>query len=367
MTRLGCQVETADNGWNITPPIFRFDLATPEDVVEEIARIYGYDNIPALLRPMEPRIALKSETQVREESLHNVLVERGYQEAITYSFVPPEVEALLADNSLEDQISLSNPISEELSVMRSTLWSGLIPALDKNVKRQQSRVRFFETGLSFQRTDDAKNNNLVQRKKLAGAITGSLYKEQWNSEARKVDFFDLKGDVEALLAKASGNEFEFVAADHAALHPGQSANIMLGDKLVGVMGALNPSVEAKLDLDQAVFVFELDIDLMSEKALPAYKKLSSFPSVRRDLALLVDKDVDYAKISKSLKGLDISELVDNFIFDVYEGGNIESKQKSLALSLIFQDFSRTLEEQEISDHVGKIMEVLKKDAGAVLR
>ncbi len=367
MTRLGCKVEATEDGWNITSPIFRFDLTTPEDVIEEIARIYGYDNIPARLRPMQPRIALKSETQVREDSLHNVLVERGYQEAITYSFVPPEVEALLSHNSSEDQIKLSNPISEELSVMRSTLWSGLIPALDKNVKRQQSRVRFFETGLSFQRTDDVKNNNLVQRKKLAGAITGSVFAEQWSDESRDVDFYDLKGDVEAILAEATGNNFEFIASDHAALHPGQSANIMLSDKLVGVMGALHPAIEAKLDLDQAVFVFELDIDLMSEKALPAYKKLSSYPSVRRDLALLVDKDVDYAFINKSLNDLNISELVDSFVFDVYEGENLESDQKSLALSLIFQDFSRTLEEQEINTHIGKIVDVLKKNAGAVLR
>ena len=367
MTRLGCKVEAAENGWNITPPIFRFDLATPEDIVEEIARIYGYDNIPALLRPMQPRIALKPETQVREETLQNLLVAQGYQEAITYSFVPADTEALLSGMDKSEQIKLANPISEELSIMRSTLWSGLIPALDKNVKRQQSRVRFFETGLTFQKTDDEENNNLIQRKKLAGVITGPLYAEQWNNESRLVDFYDLKGDVETLLAEVRGKQFEFATSDHPALHPGQSANILLNNQLVGVLGALHPAVEAKLDLDQSVFVFELDLDLIAEKQLPSYAKLSPFPSVRRDLALLVNKDIDYASILKSVKSVGVEALVDSFVFDVYEGEHVDSSQKSLALGLIFQDFSRTLEEEEISAHTENIMSTLKRDVGAVLR
>jgi len=362
MTRLGCQVEKSDNGWMITPPVFRFDLATPEDVVEEIARIYGYDNIPAVLRPMEPLISVKPETQVREEALQSVLVARGYQEAITYSFVPPEVESLLTAGA--PQIKLANPISEELSIMRSTLWSGLIPALDKNVKRQQTRVRLFESGLSFQQSDEGLPE---QRKKLAGAITGSLYPEQWNGDARKVDFYDLKGDVEALLAEASGQGFTFESVDHAALHPGQSAKIMLGGQQVGLCGALHPALEKKLSLDQQVFVFELDLGYMNEKKLPEYKRLSPFPSVRRDLALVVNTSINFNQISKVLKKLDITELVDSFVFDVYEGENVDSGQKSLALGLIFQDFSRTLEEEEISKHIDKIVATLENEIGAVLR
>ena len=362
MTRLGCLVESADDGWMITPPVFRFDLATAEDVVEEIARIYGYDNIPAVLRPMEPLISLKPETQVREESLQNVLVARGYQEAITYSFVSPEVESLLTADA--EQIKLSNPISEELSVMRTTLWSGLIPALDKNIKRQQSRVRLFESGLSFQQSAEGLPE---QRKKLAGAITGSLYPEQWNGDTRKVDFYDLKGDVEALLAEVSGKNFEFIPAEHATLHPGQSAKIMLGDQQIGLCGALHPALEKKLNLDQQVFVFELDLGLMDEKKLPEYSKLSPYPSIRRDLALLISKEVSYDKTTKVLKDLRINELIDNFVFDVYEGENIESNQKSLALGLIFQDFSRTLAEEEISVHIKKIVTTLESELGAVLR
>lgn len=364
LTRLGCKLSVLDGseqGWTVTPPIFRFDLATPEDLVEEVARIYGYDNIPARLRPMEPRIARKEETLVTDDELRNVLVARGYQEAITYSFVPSEVEALLSPS--QEQIKLSNPISEELAIMRSSLWSGLIPALDKNVKRQQPRVRFFETGLSFLKTQDG----LTQRKKIAGAITGNLYSENWNSTSEAVDFYDIKGDVEALLILASGKSFEFVSSDHTALHPGQSANILSDGEIVGVCGALHPAIEKKLDLDQQVFVFELDIDLISQKKLPEYTKLSPYPSIRRDLALLVESKISYSQITKVINKLNIKELIDSFVFDVYSGVNVDSGQKSIALSLIFQEFSRTLEEQEISSHVGKIMDALEKETGAVLR
>lgn len=362
LSRLGCLVESNENGWNITPPIFRFDLATPEDLVEEVARIYGYDNIPAVLRPMTPMISTAPEAHVSDDVFRQVLVERGYREAITYSFVPPAVEALLAPD--QEQITLDNPISEDLSVMRSTLWSGLIPALDKNVKRQRNRIRLFETGLSFHKSSSGLPE---QRKKLAGAITGSLYSEQWSQENREVDFFDLKADVEALLAKAAGLSFEFVAANNAALHPGQSAQILHDEQVVGLFGALHPAIEKKLDLDQQVFVFEIDLSLISEKMLPCYSKLSPYPSVRRDLALLVASDVSYAKIDKSLKQMSISELTDSFVFDVYEGEHVDSGQKSIALGLIFQDFSRTLEEEEISTHVDAIVKVLKNEVGAVLR
>ncbi len=361
LTRLGFSLESNTNGWKATAPIFRFDVATQEDLIEEVARIFGYDNIPARLRPMEPFITIKKETSVTEDSLRNLLISRGYNEAITYSFVPPELEDLLSPN--QEQIRLSNPISEELSIMRSSLWSGLIPALDKNVKRQQPRVRLFETGLSFLKI----NGKLVQRKKMAGVITGSLYAEHWNNNNRDVDFYDIKGDVEALLAEATGQVFEFVESDNQALHPGQSATIMCENEVVGVFGALHPALEKKLSLDQQVFVFEVDLAYMMNKKLPAYSKLSPYPSIRRDLALLVDKSISYAKISKSLKKLNIEGLKSNFVFDVYEGEHVEADQKSLALGLIFQDFSRTLEEEEINGHVDKIIVALTEETGAVLR
>ena len=361
ISRLGCTLENNDTGWLITPPIFRFDLATPEDIVEEIARIYGYDNIPARLNPMVPLIVPQEETKVSESTLRNVLVARGYQEAITYSFVSPKMELLL--NPSHDDIKLANPISEDLSTMRSTLWSGLIPAVDKNLKRQQPRVRFFETGLSFINGDEG----IIQRKKIAGIITGSRYPTHWDKSPETIDFYDIKGDVEALLAESRANDYHFIPVAHAALHPGQSAQIITDEKPIGWVGALHPRIEKKLGLNQAIFLFELDIDLIIQKTLPRHNKLSRFPSIRRDIALLVNQVVNFSTIEKILDEADIASFVDYTLFDVYKGEGIEDDQKSLALSLIFQDFSRTLEEKDIAQQVENIIELLKAETGATLR
>lgn len=361
MTRLGCNVETAKSGWYITPPIFRFDLATQEDVVEEIARIYGYDNIPSRLRPLIPLIIPDEETQVEEETLRNLLVTRGYQEAITYSFVPPEMETLL--NPSHKQITLDNPISEELSIMRSTLWSGLLPVIEKNLKRQQSRVRLFETGLSFVNNDEG----MSQRKKMAGAITGLLYPEHWDKSPQLVDFYDIKGDVEALLSESNAENYQFEAVEHPALHPGQAAKIVSNNQIIGFVGALHPRIEKKFGLSQPVFLFELDMDMIRKKNLPNYSSLSPYPSIRRDIALVIDQQVNFSVIEKIIKKAEIKQLVGYSLFDVYHGAGIEVGQKSLALGLIFQDFSRTLEEKDITQYVGGIVDSLKAETGASLR
>ena len=361
MTRLGCNLKATDNGWNITPPIFRFDLATQEDVVEEIARIYGYDNIPSRLRPMVPLIVPQEETKVTENTLRHLLVARGYQEAITYSFVSPEMELTL--NPAHDDIKLANPISEDLSVMRSTLWSGLIPALDKNLKRQQNRVRLFETGLSFINTDEG----IVQRKKMAGAITGSRYPEHWDKNPELIDFYDIKGDVEALLNESTASNYIFAPVAHAALHPGQSAAIIADNNIIGWVGALHPRIEKQLGLSQPVFLFELDVDSIINKKLPSFSQLSRFPSIRRDIALVVDDHVSFTAIEQTLEKINIKQFINYSLFDVYIGAGIEEGQKSLALGLIFQDFSRTLEEQDISEYVENIVANLETETGATLR
>lgn len=361
MIRLGCILASTDKGWDITPPIFRFDLSTQEDIIEEIARIYGYDNIPARLRPMEPLIAQREEGKVDENTFRNLLVARGYREAITYSFVSPDIEILL--NPSHDQIRLSNPISEDLSIMRSTLWSGLIPALDKNLKRQQNRVRFFETGLSFVNTADG----MLQRKKIAGAITGSRYPEHWDKSPQLVDFYDIKGDVEALLSESTAKEYNFAPVAHAALHPGQSAEIISGNDVIGWVGSLHPRIEKKLGLSQPVFLFELDIELMTQKELPSYKQLSRFPSIRRDIALVIEDHVSFTALEQALKKVDIEQFIGHSLFDVYIGPGIDEGQKSLALGLIFQDFSRTLEEQDITAFIDNVVDILHTETGATLR
>ena len=361
LQRLGCAVEASDASWSVIPPVFRFDISREVDLIEEIARVYGYDKIPSRLRPMTPRIARKLETEVNDDVLRHLLVAKGYREAVTYSFVPLEVEQMLSPAS--KPIRLANPISEELAIMRSTLWSGLLPALVKNLNRQQSDVRLFETGLNFVKSDAG----ILQRKQLAGVITGSRQSEYWGGKAANVDFFDVKGDVESLLAEATQNTYDFAAAEHSALHPGQSAQISVNGNPVGWVGALHPRLEKAFGLSQSVFLFELDLAGVSEKSLPAYEKLSKFPSIRRDIALLVDKSVSFANIEKVLNDSQIEELISHRIFDVYEGEGVEVKQKSMALGLIFQDFSRTLEDADINSHVESIVQLLEKHTGAVLR
>ena len=361
LQRLGCAVDIAEDSWSVVPPVFRFDISREVDLIEEIARVYGYDKIPARLRPMTPRIARKLETEVNDDVLRHQLVAKGYREAVTYSFVPAEIEQMLSPDS--KPIRLANPISEELAIMRSTLWSGLLPALVKNLNRQQNNVRLFETGLNFVNTDDG----ILQRKQLAGVITGARNAEHWDRKASHVDFFDVKGDVESLLAEATQNTYDFAAVAHPALHPGQSAQISVNGNPVGWVGALHPRLEKLFGLSQSVFLFELDLAGVSEKLLPAYTKLSKFPSIRRDVALIVDKSVSFTDIAKVLDNSEIDALISHRLFDVYEGDGVEAKQKSMALGLIFQDFSRTLEDADINSHVERIVQLLEKQTGASLR
>ncbi len=361
LTRLGCVVEVSDAEWSVVPPVFRFDISREVDLVEEVARIYGYDKIPSRLRPMTPRITAVPETQVREDVLRRILVSEGYREAVTYSFVPAEMELML--NPAHQQIRLANPISEELAIMRSTLWSGLLPALVKNLNRQQTRVRLFEMGLNFVNGE----SGIQQRKQLAGVITGTLNPENWDTKARAVDFFDIKGHVERLLAEATETKYHFAAVAHPALHPGQSAQILDNEHVVGWVGCLHPRLEKALGISQNVYLFEMDLDYVSKKSLPAYQKLSRFPSIRRDLALILDQSVTAAAISRTLDMAGIDALKSHTIFDVYQGPGVEEGQKSLALGLIFQDFSRTLEDTDINAHVAEVVQLLEKQTGAVLR
>lgn len=366
LTRLGCGVETSDTGWKVTPPAFRFDMAIEADLIEEVARIYGYDNIPAVLRPFKPRISVPKEGTVSLNSLRDTLVNRAYQEIVTFSFVDAKTEALLAPD--QQQTKLANPLSVDLEVMRTTLWSGMLKAVASNMNRQQSRLRFFETGLSF----IAKEEGLEQHKKLAGVITGPVYQEQWSVENRHVDFYDAKGDVESLLAQASAQVFQFDAAEHAALHPGQSAKISNQQgEIVGWVGALHPRAQKQFGLSQPVYVFELDLSMMMDKKVPEYSQLSRYPSIRRDLALVVDDSITAASIErvieKVVKKEAISQLIDYTLFDVYSGEGLEKGKKSIALGLILQDFSRTLEEAEINHSVDLIVASLSLELGAVLR
>ncbi len=366
LTRLGCNVSASAEGWSVQAPLSRFDLNIEEDLVEELARVRGYDSIPAVLRALPPVVALPLETQNRLDDLRRPLIEAGYQEAVTYSFVDPELEALLDAEATD--IRLANPIASDLSRMRTTLWTGLLPALQHNLNRQQNRVRLFEVGPAFERCA----GEIKQSKRIAGVISGTVLPEQWGEAARKVDFYDVKGDVEAILTQASAQTFSFVSASHAALHPGQSAQIRMTaadgeSRVIGWVGALHPRVEASLGLGQAAYLFELDMVALQAKRLPAYEAVAKFPGIRRDLALLVERSVPASALDQAIAAVAPAQLVRWNIFDVYTGKGVESHQKSVALSLILQDFSRTLEDNEVNQIVDKVVVSLAENTGATLR
>ena len=361
LQRLGCQLEQTEAGWTVQPPHSRFDINIEEDLIEELARVHGYENIPAVLRPVPAKNLLPKETTNRLPGLRNALIANGYQEAVTYSFVDPEIEDILAPGS--NEILLANPISAELARMRSTIWSGLIRAVQHNLNRQQSRVRLFELGPVFHKEEGV----ISQTTRISGVITGPLYPEQWGIAGRKADFYDLKGDVETLLAQASSQRFHFIPVAHPALHPGQSAEIATQTEVVGWMGVLHPRIEAKLGLEQSVYLFELNLDALLERKLPKYEAVTKFPSIRRDLALLVERSVLSSALDQAIAKVAPPQLVKWNVFDVYTGKGIEEHQKSVALSLILQDFSRTLEDNEVNRIVEAVIASLHSETGATLR
>lgn len=361
LNRLEMQVAAVKDGWQVTPPSFRFDIAIEADLLEELVRIYGYNNIPRTQPVYQAQMKAQTEFEISTSTLHSALVNRGYFEAITYSFIDPKSQRILDPEN--HAIKLANPISSEMAVMRTSLWSGLIQAVRHNLNRQQPRVRLFETGMCFKPEQD---QALEQIDMIAGAICGELLPEQWSAAARPVDFFDLKGDVEALLAP-TGMVCTFTAAIHPALHPGQCASVAVDGEFAGWIGALHPEVMKQLGLDENVYVFELRLDLVKSAVLPVFSSLSRFPEVRRDLAVVVDENVSVQSMLACI-GEAASELLQHIqVFDIYTGKGVESGRKSVALGLILQDFSRTLTDHDVEAEVGIVVSSLKQKFAATLR
>jgi len=361
LTRLGMQLEKHKDGWLVTAPSFRFDIAIEADLIEEIIRIHGYNNIPRKLPTYQPTMKPLVEAEIGLQRVKDVLVERGYHEAISYSFVDPKWQAAI-DPDIEP-VKLANPISADLSVMRTSIWPGLLKAVSHNLNRQQPRVRLFETGLTFVKQD----GELVQNAKISGAITGSIVTEQWSADDRKIDFFDVKSDLEAILSPAGLNDVYFEKAQHPALHPGQSAKIFKKNQAIGWIGALHPNTQKNLDIDPPVYVFEVDQKSLLEGAVPTFKALSKFPEVRRDLAVLVKQEITVEELVKSIKSVTSEIFQEILLFDVYTGTNIEDGLKSVALGLILQGFSSTLTDEDVEKEINKIVTVLNDRYGATLR
>lgn len=359
--RLGMCIEQHPEGWLIAPPGFRFDMAIEADLIEELARVHGYNNIPNNSPLMRAELGKATETVLDIDRVKDLLVDRGYQEVITYSFVDESIQQAVAPD--DTTISITNPISADMSVMRSTLWCGLLKAALYNLNRQQNRIRFFETGLRFLNI----NGQLQQKKTLSGLILGNVYPEQWGEKPRKVDYFDLKADIQALFS-LTGCVVKFDPAKHSALHPGQTAQILSeADEKIGILGMLHPSLEKQLGLETPVFLFELDQELLLNKAVSRFKPLSKYPSVSRDLALIVRDTVSADDITASIKSSNEPNVQDIAIFDMYRGKGIEEDHKSVAVSITLQNFSQTLTDVEIDAIFNNILQTLAQAIGAKLR
>ena len=365
LVRLGCEVEYKDDIWIVKSPTWRFDLQIEEDLVEEVARIYGYNNIPNTNMKIESVMQPKPESIISLRRIKDLLVDRGYQEAVTYSFVDPKIQHILHPN--EPAITLPNPISSEMSVMRLSLWSGLLDAVLYNQNRQQSRLRLFETGLRFI-PDEKCEFGVRQEFMLSGVITGNLYEDHWQLPKKSVDFYDLKGDLEAILSLLGcDGQVLFNKAELSALHPGQSAVINLNDEVIGYFGVLHPEIEKKLSLNSKTLVFEINLAKINFKKVPVAQDLSKYPSNKRDIAIIVSNTIPAAEIISVCKQAGGEQLVKVNLFDVYQGDNIKEDQKSLAISLILQDKSRTLEEEDITNIVSKCVTALQNRFKALLR
>lgn len=360
--RLGMDAQSNDDDWLVCPPGFRFDIEIEADLIEEIARIIGYNNLPSHKLIISSDLNKANESLIDIERIKDLLVDQGYQEAITYSFVNPELQRVLAPD--DAVIPLKNPISSELSVMRSTLWSGLLMVALHNIHRQQNRVRLFETGLRFFFNKD---QHINQQKMLSGLILGGVCPEQWGLSESKVDFFDVKADIESIFILA-GTKVKFVAAQHPALHPGQTAEILSFDgQKIGWVGMLHPTLENQFGFDTQVFLFEMDQELILNKSIPKFKTLSKYPSVRRDLALIVDEDIPVNMIIDTINNCNETALQEVHVFDIYRGKGVDAGKKSVALGLIMQDCSQTLTELEIDAIFDRMLKELSIKIGARLR
>ncbi|MGE8608313.1 MAG: phenylalanine--tRNA ligase subunit beta, partial [Acinetobacter baumannii] len=363
LIRLGCEVTVQANGeWSVVPPSHRYDMAIYQDLIEEVARIDGYDNIQISLPSMDVQLA-KYQDRFEIAQLRQTVVTLGYQEAISFSFADAKLEKQL--NPQVSPLMLANPISSDLAAMRSTLLSSLIPCVQYNLNRQQSRVRFFELGLRF----DYQNANSIQDLKqiptLALVAVGSREPESWHAKPQPMGFFDFKGEVEEILA-AGRVKVEYVRSERPWLHPGQSAEILVDGQSIGYLGRLHPSLENELDLS-TTWVAELDQAAVLQSYVSNFTELSRFPSVRRDIALLISDNINVRDIQQLIEKTGGELLDSTWLFDVYTGQGVEEGKRSLAFALLWQHPSRTLEDAEIKSGMDNIIQVLENTYQATLR
>jgi phenylalanyl-tRNA synthetase beta chain len=359
------KVTTTDTAWQVKAPSYRFDIAIEEDLIEEVARVYGYNSIANAAPLASLKMSYQQEKVINVNDFKSLLCAIGYQEAITYSFVDPKKQTLLFPDA--KTLTLEHPISADMSVMRVSLLPGLLQALSYNQKRQQQNLALFESGLVFS-SDENAENGVLQVAKLSGVLSGNTAGEHWSIANKARDFFDAKSLVEEILSMSAGLiNAEFVASQKNIFHPGQCASIIVDGKEIGVIGAIHPQYEKPLGLNGRTFAFELNISDIEQRNLPTAQVVSKFPAIRRDLAITVSKDLETGKLLKSIEKIGISGLVGINLFDVYTGDGIDDGQKSLALSIWLQSVEKTMEDQEIQNTVDKVVRHLRDNFSAALR
>lgn len=362
LTSLGFIWKSDKKSWKIKVPSYRSDVTIPEDIIEEIARIYGYDNIPTHVPAVKMQANIEQLEANNLQPYRESLRDQGYHEIISYSFVSKKMQEILDPG--QEARSLLNPITADMDVMRTNLWAGLINTYAYNKARQQHRIRLFEIGTCF----ITNGKNLHQEQRIAGLISGLALPEQWGIVSREADFFDAKGDLENLLSLIGDkNQLTFKADTHAALNPGQTASIYLDDQKLGTMGALHPSVLQALDIKEKLFVFELDANLLKKPDSAQISDISKFPEIRRDIAIMVNQTIRAKDIQDTIKLIAGDWLKDVFIFDVYQGKGIAPGLKSIALGLVLQHPTRTLVDDEVAALMERVISALKGHLGAELR
>jgi phenylalanyl-tRNA synthetase beta chain len=362
LTGLTMKVAAVEGGWTVSPPSHRFDMEIEPDLIEEVARIHGYDSIPETTAFSQAPLETVTETKVDKELVSAALVARDYQEVVTYSFI--DAEANTAFSGSESELVLSNPISSEMSVMRASLWPGMVAAAASNSARQQDRIRLFEMSKSFH----GSLGDPTEVVRIGGLASGPVNPEQWGSPSEAVDFFDIKADVEAILDLAcEKNAVSFRANKHPALQPGQSAEIIRDEEVIGVVGKLHPSLAKTFDLKRAVYLFELDAEKTLAASAPSASSISKFPAIRRDIAVIVDDEISADELVAAVASSSPELIQGVRIFDIYTGEGIEAGRKSVAIGLILQETSRTLTDDDADQAMAAAVKNLHDQFKAELR
>ena len=360
--RLGLSVDDADGGWDVTAPSHRFDITMEVDLIEEIARIFGYDEIPEATAIAETPLEVVTESAVDRELACATLVARDYEEVVTYSFVDPDANSRIAGE--ESALVLSNPISSEMSVMRASLWPGMLLAASANASRQQARIRLFVVGKSFH----GQLNQHEEVVRIAGLCMGSVFPDQWSAKSQPIDFFNLKSDMMALLAlTGDSDDIEFRPTEHPALQPGQAAALIRGERQIGLIGKLHPKHQKYFELKRDVFLFELDANTALASQAPRAEAVSKFPSIRRDIAVIVKDEIPASDLISAVASTAPELISDVRIFDIYKGAGIEAGLKSVALGLILQETSRTLTDDDADAAMTAAVQKLQEKFAAELR